>query len=171
MKSARYALARGGAAGLLGILALFGANAAGAQDAKLGKDIWITKAPCKNCHGWGGHGIPDDPQAPAGFTLRGTKLTQAQIVEVILCGRPGSEMPYFDRNAYTDARCYGMTREQLGGMNIGQGSTTLTQREATALAIFIVSEFVGKGAPTFEECDAFWGAGAARCKEYPRAAR
>ena len=166
MKSALRAATLGA---LIATGALFSALPASAPDAKLGKDIWITKAPCKNCHGWAGHGVADDPQAPVGFSLRTTTLNQAQLAEVILCGRPGSEMPYFDRNAYTDARCYGMTKEQLGGMSIGQGSTTLTAREAAALAMFIVAEFVGKPAPTFEECDAFWGAGAARCREYPRA--
>lgn len=164
-------LAASMAAGFLAACVLLVPSIGQAQDAKLGKESWINKAPCKNCHGWSGNGVPDDPQAPVGFTLRGTKLTQEQVVEVILCGRPGSEMPYFDRNAYTDARCYGVTREQLAGANIGQGAVTLTQREATALAMFVFAELVGKPAPTLEECLSFWGAGAARCKEYPPAAR
>ncbi len=156
------------AAVLVAALALV-PGAASAQDAKLGKEIWIGKAPCRNCHGWSGNGQPDDPQAPQGLSLRATSLTGAQIVEVILCGRPASEMPYFDRNAYTDKRCYGLTQADLAGVTIGQASVTLTAREANALGAFIVEEMKGKGPPTFEECQGFWGGNAGRCNEYKKA--
>ncbi len=150
-----------------------GGGPAVAQDAaavNLGKSVWVNKVPCKDCHGWSGNGLPDDPQAPRGANLRETQLDAAQLAETILCGRPTTEMPYFDARAYEDDRCFGMTRAQLGTQAPGQGSVTLTKREADALAAFIVATFVGKPPPTREECVAFWGANGTRCREYAPAA-
>lgn len=159
-------------AALAGVLAA-AAPAAAQEDpvqVALGKSVWVNKAPCKDCHGWSGNGVQDDPQAPKGASLRQTQLTAAQLSETILCGRPTTQMPYFDARAYEDDRCFGMTRAQLGNQAPGQGGVTLIKREADALAAFIVSQFVGKPTPTQEECVAFWGATGTRCKEYLPAA-
>ena len=99
---------------LLFVVAIASSSPVAAQDANFGKQIWLTKVNCRDCHGWSGNGLPDNPQAPGGHSLRKTTLTFDEIAEVIRCGRPGTQMPYFDRFAYTDDRCYGMTRSDLG---------------------------------------------------------
>lgn len=141
---------------------------AAAQDAKFGKQIWLDKVNCRDCHGWGGHGVGDNPQAPTGANLRKTQLTADDLAEVIRCGRPGTEMPYFDRNSYTDGRCYGLTATELGKLKPAPGIATLIKREVDALVALITEDFVGKDAPTFEECKAFWGPTATLCDRYPK---
>lgn len=153
-------------AGLLG-----GVTSAAAQDAALGKSVWINKVNCRDCHGWGGHGAPDDPQAPRGPNLRETALNVDDLVEVMQCGRIGTPMPFFRRSSWAagDTRCYGITAADLGDDVPGRGIVTLSTREMTAIAILITEQFVGKGSPTFEECIEFWGEGASTCGQYPRA--
>lgn len=143
-------------------------SSAVAQDAQLGKQIWLNKVNCRECHGWGGHGVGDNPQAPNGANLRQTKLTAEQIAEVIRCGRPGTEMPYFDRQSYTDARCYGLTAAKNADMIPPPGIATLIKREVDAVVALITTEFVGKGEPTLEECRAFWGPTGTLCDRYAK---
>jgi hypothetical protein len=40
--------------------------------------------------------------------LHETRLDREQLIEVIACGRPGTEMPRFDKYAYEDTDCYGL---------------------------------------------------------------
>lgn len=130
---------------------------AAAQDAPtpqmlaLGKQLWTTKASCRNCHGSQANGIPDIPQEPEGANLHTTNLDQAQFAEVVKCGRPGSEMPHFDRLAYTDTRCYGATAADLGDSLPLAGSPTLSDREVNAIVAFVFDSFVGKPVSNFEE--------------------
>jgi hypothetical protein len=35
------------------------------------------------------------------------------LIEVIACGRPGTEMPHFDKYAYEDNDCYGLKGKNL----------------------------------------------------------
>jgi hypothetical protein len=140
-----------------------------AQDAGFGREVWLRQANCSECHGWLANGIAEDPRAPKGADLRQTALNQDQIIEVILCGRPGTGMPHYDMRAFTDDRCYGSTKEQLGDQTPPQASMPLTRRHATGLAAFILDEFAGKGPPTFEDCESLLGAGNARCTAYPKA--
>ncbi|MBM3507195.1 MAG: hypothetical protein FJX64_05640 [Alphaproteobacteria bacterium] len=140
---------------------------ASAQDAAFGKGVWLTGAKCADCHGWMGDGVQEDPRAPKGDNLRETTLTAEQLSEVILCGRPGTGMPYFDPRAYTDARCYGMTRAQIGNQAPEAGAAQLTKRHADGLAAFILSEFAGKGAPTKALCASLLGPTVARCAQLP----
>ena len=144
---------------------------AAGQDAGFGRDVWLKQANCSDCHGWFGTGLPEDPRSPKGANLRQTKLDAARIAETVLCGRPGTAMPYFDQRAYTDGRCFGMTKEQMGENMPGLGGVALTRRHADGLAQFILNAFAGKGDPTFEECEGLLGAGNRRCPEFPRQAR
>jgi hypothetical protein len=41
-------------------------------------------------------------------------FNREQLVEVIACGRPGTEMPHFDKYAYEDTNCYGLGGKDLG---------------------------------------------------------
>ena len=67
------------------------------------------------------------------------------MIEVIACGRPGTEMPHFDRDAYVSRNCYGLTPEKLGkDMPPDPPSTSLTPREIEAVVDYIIRVFVTK---------------------------
>lgn len=157
---------------LLALLALVGlATPAHAQDASFGRSVWLTQANCADCHGWFGNGFGEDPRAPKGADLRQTPLDAAGIAEVILCGRPGTAMPHFDPRAYTDKRCYDVTKADLGDQVPPNAQGALTKRHADGLAAFIIAEFKGKGEPTQEECVALLGTTTSRCASMPKAAK
>jgi hypothetical protein len=116
-----------------------------AQDVSFGERLYRDKADCQFCHGPNGDGR-GDPRSPGrAANLRETMLTRAQLIEVIGCGRPGTEMPHFDKYAYEDSNCYG-----LGGKDLGNDaardphSTPLTKREIEAVADYIIKTFLGK---------------------------
>lgn len=153
-----------GGLALLGIAAA--AGPAAAQGADIGRQVWLSQAPCADCHGWMGDGNNADPRSPRGANLHETTLTAEQIAEVVLCGLPGTGMPYFDEHAYEDTRCYGATREQMAGTTPNTGATYLTKRHATGLAAFILSEFAGKPV-TKAACVSLLGPDAQRCNELP----
>ena len=53
------------------------------------------RADCQFCHGINGDGR-GDPRSPGrAANLRETRLNREQLIEVIACGRPGTEMPHF----------------------------------------------------------------------------
>jgi hypothetical protein len=145
------------------------AGAAHGQSAAAGADVWRDKAPCRACHGSFANGVPDTAQSVPGASLRATALNPDQIAEIIRCGRPGTPMPYFDRGAYTDDRCYGLTKDQIGKDLPDRGDPFLNEREVKSLVLFITENFVGKGEPTMEECQAYWGPRATTCASYPKA--
>ena len=78
---------------------------------EFGKEIFKSKAVCQYCHKWDASG--DQGYGGNALSLRATQLTPEQMTEVVKCGRPATGMPYHDRFAYTDKRCYGYTREQM----------------------------------------------------------
>src|SRR6516225_6396076 len=93
---------------------LSGANATRAQatfsaeDARaieFGKEIFKVKANCQFCHKWDASG--DTGYGGVALSLRKTQLTPEQFTEIVRCGRPRTGMPYHDRLAYTDTRCFG----------------------------------------------------------------
>ena len=111
------------------------ADLACAQDPSFGQRLYQDKADCQFCHGVNGDGR-GDPRSPGKAPdLHKTRLDRAQLVEVIACGRPGSEMPHFDKYAYEAKDCYGLSAEELG-KNIPPDphSTSLNKREIAALA-------------------------------------
>jgi hypothetical protein len=110
-----------------------------------GNRLFQEKADCQFCHGPNGDGR-GDPRSPGrAANLHETTLTRAQMIEVIACGRPATEMPHFDKYAYEDSNCYG-----LGGKDLGSDaprdphSTPLTKREIEAVADYVIRTFVGK---------------------------
>ena len=77
--------------------------------------------------------------------LHETHLNREQLVEVIACGRPGTEMPHFDKYAYEDTDCYGLKGKNLGNDAARDPhSTSLTKREIEAVVDYILAKFVGK---------------------------
>jgi cytochrome c553 len=85
-----------------------------AQDTSFGQRLFQDKADCQFCHGIDGDGR-GDPRSPGrAANLHETHLTRDQLIEVIACGRPGTEMPHFDKYAYDDTDCYGLKGKNLG---------------------------------------------------------
>ena len=95
-----------------------------------------------------------------------TELTAEQIREVIQCGRPDTGMPYHDKFAYTDQRCYGMTGEELGRDKPTMADNTLQRPEIDAVVAYVMAKIHGRGDITLAECIDFWGEGARGCDAY-----
>jgi mono/diheme cytochrome c family protein len=127
-----------------------------------GREVFKTKATCQFCHKWDASG--DQGYGGNALSLRKTQLTPAQMAEVVKCGRPGTGMPYHDRFAYTDKRCYGLTREDLGKDMPAAGNEFLQPREIDAVVKYLFAKAVGRGEATYEECVEFWGADTRECE-------
>src|SRR6201999_3407793 len=85
-----------------------------AQDTSFGQRLYQDKADCQFCHGIDGDGR-GDPRSPGqAANLHKTILNREQLIEVIACGRPATEMPHFDKYAYEDKSCYGRAATDLG---------------------------------------------------------
>lgn len=133
-----------------------------ARAIEVGKEIFKTKATCQFCHKWDATG--DQGYGGNALSLRATQLTREQMREVVKCGRPGTNMPYHDSFAYTDKRCYGMTRETAGkDMPPGANNEYLSPRDIDAVVRYVFARAVGRGAPTYEECADFWGRETRQC--------
>ena len=124
---------------------VLGFGAVLAQDVSFGERLFRDKADCQFCHGIDGDGR-GDPRSPGrAANLHETHLNREQLVEVIACGRPGTEMPHFDKYAYEDTNCYGLAGKDLGAdATHYPHSTSLTRREIEAVADYIIKTFVGK---------------------------
>jgi len=125
------------------ILSLPGATLS--QDTSFGQRLFQDKADCQFCHGINGDGL-GDPRSPGrAANLHDTRLSRDQLIEVIACGRPGTEMPHFDKWAYEDTDCYGLKGKNLGNdAPRDPHSTSLTKREIEAVADYVLAKFVGK---------------------------
>ena len=140
-----------------------------ASDIAEGMRLFQQKGNCQACHGWAGDGRKTDNQMPSGANLRETKLNRSGLVTTIKCGRLNSQMPAFDKFAYSDGRCYGKTQADLKSYptRMPDPPTTLQQREIELLADFLMIKMVGKGPMDHAECVKFWGAEVDVCKEFP----
>jgi mono/diheme cytochrome c family protein len=152
-------------------LALLGTQAAMADEASVerGRTLFDGKGGCSFCHGWAADG-QGDPRSEGGApSLRTSALDRDQVREVIQCGRPGTAMPYFDRFAYTDDRCYGLTEADLGPDMPTRSFTTLQAHEIDALADYVAAKVLNAGPVTFEQCVEFFGDVVTACGNYPMA--
>jgi mono/diheme cytochrome c family protein len=131
------------AAAIVALLLSF--DVACAQDTSFGQRLYQDKADCQFCHGPKGDGR-GDPRSPGKApNLHETKLNRDQLIEVIGCGRPATEMPHFDKYAYEDKACYGLSADELGkNVPPDPHSTPLTKREIEVVADYILATFVGK---------------------------
>ena len=119
--------------------------AASAQDTSFGQRLFQDKADCQFCHGPQGDGR-GDPRSPGkAANLHKTELGRDALIEVVTCGRVGTEMPYFDKYAYEERRCRGLSEADLGkDMPPFPHSNSLTQREIAAVVDYILATLVGK---------------------------
>jgi mono/diheme cytochrome c family protein len=152
-----------GIAGMAVVAALLLAGGArSATDLELGKRVY-KKANCVGCHKW--HGGGGGGYGGAALSLRATQLDRDQLLEVVRCGRPGTRMPYHDRNAYKTTKCYdGMTKADLGDDFPAQAAIFLREQEIEAVVDYVQTDLQGKGEPTKADCIAFWGEGERQCQ-------
>jgi len=132
-----------------------------ARAIEFGKEIYKVKANCQYCHKWDGSG--DTGYGGVALSLRKTALTREQFTEVVKCGRPLKGMPYHDQYAYTDKRCYGMTRDDLGKDMPPMGEY-LSKREIEAVVNYLFAKDVGHGESTYQDCVDFWGSETRQCE-------
>jgi mono/diheme cytochrome c family protein len=133
-----------------------------ARTIEFGKEVFKTKATCQFCHKWDGAG--DQGYGGNALSLRKTQLTPPQMAEVVKCGRPHTQMPYHDRFAYTDKRCYRMTREDLGDDMPPAATESLQPREIDAVVKYLFAKVVGRGEATYQDCVDFWGSDTHQCE-------
>jgi len=110
-----------------------------------------------------------DSQMPDGSNLRKTRLARNDLIETIKCGRPGRDMPAFDKFAYSDGRCFGMKQTDLRarGLTLPDPPATLIASEIETLADFLYAKVIGKGAMNRSSCIEFWGSEVDLCKDFP----
>jgi Cytochrome C oxidase, cbb3-type, subunit III len=141
-----------------------------AQDIDAGKRLY-KRADCATCHGWAGDGgegrVDMNPKIPS---IRTSKMDQLQLFDTIRCSKPFGEMPFYERLAYTDERCYGFRAVDVPGVVPPLSNNWLTRQEMTLLVDYLQNKAIGRGAPTFEECEEYFAPGAAQCQTYPKRA-
>ena len=138
-------------------------DAAVHASAEQGKHVF-RKANCFGCHKW--HGDGGGGYGGAALSLRRTELDRNQMTEVIACGRPGTGMPYHQRDAYGDGHCYGLTEKDLGDTMPPKAPSLLRASEIDAVADYVIATIKGRGEPTLGECQAFWGAESKMCNSF-----
>jgi mono/diheme cytochrome c family protein len=135
-----------------------------------GMRLYQQKGNCQACHGWAGDGRKADNQMPDGANLRETKLNRSGLVTTIKCGRLNSQMPAFDKFAYSDGRCYGKTQADLKSYptRMPDPPATLQPREIELIADFLLTKVVGKGPMDHAKCVEFWGSDVEACGDFPK---
>jgi len=150
--------------------AAVGVSTADAQDNSQGRRIFLEKADCQYCHGWAGDGAGAGQSPGGAANLRNSQLDRATLITVIACGVPGTAMPRFDEDAYTDTRCHGLTEAELGSrIPPLPPSTTLPKRDIEAVADYLIAKVIGRGPITREECFETLGGRVLSCGDYPPA--
>jgi len=146
------------------------AQAPDPSDLAEGLRLYQQKGNCQACHGWSGDGHKADNQMPDGANLRETKLNRAALVMTIKCGRLNSQMPAFDKFAYSDGRCYGKTEADLKAYatRMPDPPSTLQAREIDLIADFMMAKIVGKGPMDHTKCVEFWGSDVEACRDVPK---
>ena len=109
------------------------------------------------CHKWHGDGGPG--YGGAALSLRETGLDREQLITIIECGRPGTNMPFFDKKAYKDDRCFGMKFSDFEGDDKNRplnAKSYLNKRQINAVVDFIVNDLQGQKVSK-EYCIKFFG--------------
>ena len=122
------------------------------------------RANCMGCHKWHGDGGPG--YGGAAISLRKTELDREQLIKLVKCGRPGTNMPYFDRKAYKNDECYGLTFADFEDDENNrplQAKKFLNDRQVNAVVDFIIDDLQGK-AVTKAYCEKFFGGPTKECE-------
>ena len=143
------------------------ARTADPSDIAEGMRLYQQKGNCQACHGWAADGRKMDSQMPDGANLRETKLNRNGLVTAIKCGKLNTQMPAFDKFAYSDGRCYGKKQADLKSYptRMPDPPATLQAREIELLADFLMAKVVGKGPMDHAKCVEFWGSEVDVCRD------
>ena len=124
----------------------------------------FKKANCMGCHKWHGEGGPG--YGGAALSLRTTELDADELYTLIQCGRPGTNMPFYDKKAYIDDRCYGMTFEDFEGDDENRplvAKTFIRDRQIKQIVDFVLTDLKGKEL-SMEYCVKFFGKPSRSCR-------
>jgi hypothetical protein len=153
---------------ILAVVAVAYSETGGAQTAQApnpadlaeGMRLYQQKADCRACHGWAADGVKSDNQMHK-------KYTRQLLILTIKCGRPNTQMPAFDKFAYTDGRCFMMTAADLAKQTtrMPDPPATLQSREIELIADFLMAKVVGQGPMDHAKCVEFWGKEEDVCKD------
>jgi mono/diheme cytochrome c family protein len=156
-------LFRAAIASVIFALGLSGSAFAVEKVRSAGKAVY-KKANCVGCHKW--HGGGGGGYGGMALSLRETPLDTAGLTMVIRCGRPGTRMPYHQRGVYGDdeRHCYDTSAEELEGAMPPRAHYFLKDRDIAAVVEYVQTWIQGRGTPGYDDCVAFWGADARRCK-------
>ena len=140
------------------------------SDIAEGMRLYQQKGNCQACHGWAADGRKTDSQMPDGPNLREARLNRSALVMTIKCGRLSTQMPAFDKFAYSDGRCYGKKEADLKSYptRMPDPPSTLQQREIELIADFLVAKVVGKGPMDHAKCIEYWGSDVEACRDFPK---
>mgnify|MGYP003346612425 FL=1 len=103
------------------------------------------KGNCMGYHKWHGDGGPG--YGGAALSLRESGLDREQLISIIACGRPGTNMPFFDKKAYVDDRCFGMKFSDFEGDDKNRplrAKGFLNARQIDAVVDFIINDLQGQ---------------------------
>jgi len=128
-----------------------------------GKAIF-KRANCMGCHKW--HGNGGGGYGGDALSLRRTELSREQITETVSCGRPGTGMPYFMREAYDELECYGNHRADMTGHMPPEANIFLRPADIEAVADYVIAHIKGKGEPSYADCIQFFSEGSKVCNIY-----
>ena len=106
---------------------------------------------------------------PDGANLRTRPIDRETLVTTIKCGRPGTEMPAFDRLAYSDGRCFGLKLADLRArqLTMPDPPATLQPNEVNFIVDFLLAKVVDKGPIDRAKCVEYWGKPVDTCNEFP----
>jgi mono/diheme cytochrome c family protein len=127
-----------------------------------GLKTW-KKGKCAYCHGWAGDGRGHPRSPGAAPSLRVTKLEPENLKEIVRCGLIGTEMPYHDRMAYRDDRCYGMLADEFEPDTMPRKGKTMSESSLENLVAYVFKNVVGKGSATFDDCESYFKVGSRNC--------
>jgi mono/diheme cytochrome c family protein len=126
-------------------------------DPERGKTVYRSTGDCMRCHGWPADGKTGvHLRAPPGSNLRDSTLDAEALAEVVRCGRPGTPMPYHDRQAYRDEACYGMTMSDFDEDDRPVQGKTIRDEDIANVVAYLQEQVIGRGKPTLEECGEFF---------------
>jgi len=130
-----------------------------AHDIDRGKKIYERIGNCLQCHGWG----RNPRSVGTAPNLRLVEPDPDVLRELIACGRPYTMMPFHDRLAYSDDRCYGMTMEDFDEGEKPHRGKSVRPNDIENLIAYLLTHVIGKGKTTLEECEAFYKPGHRNC--------
>jgi mono/diheme cytochrome c family protein len=153
------------AATLLMSATAFAQSAKPSDPTDAGKAVF-NRANCVGCHKW--HGNGGGGYGGDALSLRKTELTREQIIETVGCGRPGTGMPYFTRDAYDTVKCYDMNKQDVGSNMPPEATTFLRPNDIAAVADYVIAHIKGRGEPNADECVGFFGDTSRVCDIYKK---